>query len=110
MDMPVFPKEFVRNHCPKVLEARDWRKHYKVGDLTDEDDLNYAECAFHSAGTGLACESCDEFLSGSYMNEKEKKFIPLIRRYYDESDKYFAEEEKRRKEEDMASDNLGAGI
>jgi hypothetical protein len=103
---PVFPKEFVKNHCPKVTEARDWRKIYNVPGLTDEDDVAFGECAFRPAGCGMECESCEEFLAGVHMTPVEAKFLPMIRQYYADMEKW----EKQQKKEEKIQFGLGAGI
>lgn len=113
---PEFPKEFVKDHCPKVLEARHWREVYKA-EGTDEDDMQFAECAFKTAGCGMQCESCDEFLAGVHMNEVEEKFLPLIRQYYKDVKVYERQQRKleneRRRLEAMHRRDLmdvGSGI
>lgn len=111
MDAPVFPKEFVKNHCPKVLEARDWRKIYKVPDLTDEDDLAFAECAFQSAGCGMKCENCDKFLTRPFTHHKvDEEFLPKIEQYYKDMDVFERLQQKQRANEEKMKLDIGAGI
>lgn len=106
MDQPIFPQEFVRNHCRKVLEARTWRKLYQV-EGTIEDDMNFAECAFFRAGSGMECESCRLFLTRPFTHhEVDRKYLPQIEDFYVQLAIY---EEEKAKEETIYV-NLGSGI
>jgi hypothetical protein len=79
MNEPVFPKEFVKNHCPRVVNAR------RRGDESPED---FAECSFNSAGLGLLCEICNLHLTRPYCNELKaamKAYInPKLREILDD--------------------------
>lgn len=87
MEMPEFPKDFMENCCPKVSEARKWRKRYNEGG-SDDDDLYYAECAFVTAGCGLKCENCPLYIhydtSGAY--NKQDFYYPQIKEFYKKMD------------------------
>ena len=105
MQEPVFPQKFVRNHCLKVLEARSWRKVYKT-EGTDDDDMDFAQCAFSPAGSGLRCESCKLHLTRPYENHPvDKEFLPQLEKFYKDSKEYYAwlatkkAAEKERKDE-----------
>lgn len=74
--LPEFPREFVKDHCPRVLEARRWRRDLGA-EGTDEDDEAYAECAFIPQGVGMGCEECDLFLY-------EGEHLAAIRKYYED--------------------------
>lgn len=93
--MPEFPKEFIKNHCPKVKEARDWAKHFKSEETEFED---YAECAFHNAGCGIECESCNLFLTRPMRTETEFKFLERIEQFYVEMDELHKKEEKEKRD------------
>lgn len=91
--LPPFVPEFVKNHCPKVLEARDWRKRYDA-EGTEEDDVGYAECAFHKAVFGRECEACGKFLTRPHtytrpgskdlvIHEVDRQFLDKIEHFYD---------------------------
>ena len=89
MEMPQFPQDFVKNHCPKVLEAKHWRQTYNVPGSSKEDDLQFAECAFRSAGVGMECENCNKFLTRPYtVHEVDRKYLPLIEDYYKRMEEY----------------------
>jgi hypothetical protein len=101
MDLPKFPKDFMLQHCPKVLEERRYRLRY-TGERNDEDDLLFAECAFYKAGMGLTCESCDLHVS-PYCRDSQDACYQSIANYYKACQEL--EEEERRN-----SFDLGAGI
>lgn len=74
MNEPVFPEEFVKNHCPRVVNAR------RRGDESPED---FAECSFNSAGLGLLCENCKLHLTRPYLNnEVDREFLPQLEKFY----------------------------
>jgi hypothetical protein len=109
MDAPVFPQEFIEKHCWHVSEAKDWRRNFNLPPDPEEDRM-YADCEFRPAGCGMECTSCKKFLAGIHMTAEEERFLPLIRKYYKDSDAYWKQEEELRKEKERASMNLGAGI
>lgn len=108
MKPPEFPNDFVKNHCSQVLEARHWRKVMNSGD-DPEDDLDYAECAFGSAGFGLKCESCQLFLMHPPIKESEK-FIPAIKEYYRQVELYEKYLTEQAKADKLLEHMSGAGI
>lgn len=110
MDLPVFPPEFVRDHCPKVLEARHWRGVYGVAG-TPEDDVQFAECEFQRAGCGMECENCELHLTRPFLGHKvDKKFLPLIEQYYEDMKVYEEWAKKEAERERQAQMDVGAGI
>ncbi len=79
---PKFPREFVERHCLKVMEARDWRKTFKLPP-DPEDDAAYAECEFRNAGLGMECEACGLHLTRPYLHHKvDEEWLPRIEEYY----------------------------
>jgi hypothetical protein len=102
---PVFPKEFLHDGCYKVAEAKEWREEFGLPP-DPEDDLNFAECQFRHAGFGMECTSCDKFLQGVHMTPEEEKFLPLIRKYYEDAKKY----EEYQQYLGCASNDCGSGI
>lgn len=110
MDQPVFPQQFVREACPQVAEARDWRRRFNL-EPDPEDDAAYAECAFHRAGSGLECESCSLRMARPYLgHKKDKRWLPEIEKYYEDMKLWEDEQEKQRIENERISVNMGAGI
>jgi len=109
MDAPVFPQEFIDQKCWKVSEARSWRRGFNLHPDPEEDRM-YAECEFRAAGCGMECTNCGLFLQGIHMNDDEKTYLPLIRKFYKDSEIYWKEQETERQEKERASMNLGAGI
>ena len=85
MNEPVFPEEFVKNHCPRVVNAR------RRGDESPED---FAECSFNSAGLGLLCENCKLHLTRPYLNnEVDREFLPQLEKFYADRKKVDMSEE-----------------
>jgi hypothetical protein len=81
MNEPVFPEKFVKNHCPRVVNAR--RRGFK----SPED---FAECAFNPAGLGLLCEICNLHLTRPFLNnenEVDREFLPQLEHFYAERKK-----------------------
>lgn len=123
MDISKFPMEFVKKHCPKVLEARDWRKEYKLP-KDDKEDESHAECAFNPAGVGLQCENCYLYIHSasktrsSLLDRPADRFHDEIKKFYDEMDvyeKYTMTDEYKKKcriedGEAAAQRNIGAFI
>lgn len=106
MQYPVFPQEFVLNHCPQVLEAREWRERYDVPG-TPEQDTEFAECQFKQAGSGMACESCNLHLARPFLgHEVDRKFLPLIEEYY----RQLKDFEQQESEREAVLLTQGAGI
>lgn len=106
MEQPKFPEEFVKNHCPKVLEARGWRKTLNA-EGSDESDTDYAECAFVSAGAGMKCENCRAFLTRPFLgHEVDREFLPQIEEYYQKVKEY----DDFLKQQELITHSFGSGI
>lgn len=113
MKEPVFPVEFLDQHCIMVQEARRHRRIYKIQNLTNQDDLEHAECAFQRAGAGMECQSCKLFLTRPYVGrEVDEKFLPLIEQYYAEMNEYELFLLRKKADEMRLQSNsmMGAGI
>lgn len=106
MDKPIFPVKFVKRHCLKILEARAWRKIYKVKDRTDDDDMEFAECAFNPAGSGLECENCGKFICSIKPRNEADEFVEEIKQFYKDMEAY----EKQQAKEDAEKLEIGGGI
>ena len=106
---PEFPKEFVSKHCTQVLEARSWRRNFKLPPNPEEDEM-HAECAFVTAGFGLKCENCHLFICEGPGGREADKFTPAIRQYYRDLKVWEKEEEKRQKKIVTANQAKGAFI
>lgn len=81
MNEPVFPQDFIENHCLKVKEFNYWNKVF-LGGINPEpiEAKLVAECAFGSAGFGLKCENCNMFIDDKYVYE--------IKKYYEDMKEY----------------------
>lgn len=91
--MPKFPEDFYQ-HCPKVIEAKDWMN--ILGNKDDLDPEGFAECAFARAGGGMECKVCQKHLTRPFLNhEIDREFLPQIEAYYEAMQRE-AEEEARR--------------
>ena len=102
MQQPQFPQDFVRDHCWKVAEASDWRQRFRLPPDPD-GDMAFAECAFHSAGAGMECESCEMHLTRPFLgHEVDEKFLPLIEDYYRQMAQWEKEQESERRAEQDA--------
>lgn len=79
---PTFPRAFVRDHCPQVIEARQWHERLGVP-LDDEEAAGYAKCAFRPAGCGMECQECRLFLTRPFCGkELDAEWLPQIEAYY----------------------------
>ena len=109
MKPPEFPREFVLRHCGRVREERYNRLYYCGETISDDEAAQYAECAFHSAGYGLMCENCKMHINPMPPINEHDVFVPSIRQYYVDMDRYekYLNEEQRTAD---YADYYGAGI
>lgn len=78
---------------------------------TDEDDMAFAECAFHQAGCGMLCEACDLHLTRPFLGHKvDEEFLPQIERYYRDLAEYERVRAEKQAERENVELTLGAGI
>lgn len=107
---PEFPEEFVKNYCPKVLECREWGKHFGV--MCDGTDM--AECAFVRAGYGMECESCRLFLTRPMRTSAEFLFLEKIEKFYEDMQEYMIAKNMAELEskclDTILNQNMGSGI
>ncbi len=83
---PVFPKDWYQ-HCPKVLEAKEW--YQRLTPNAEFVEENYAECAFHDAGSGKECENCRAFLTRPFAGHRvDEEFLPKIEQFYRNLEQY----------------------
>lgn len=104
MEMPVFPQQFIMQHCTAVQEARRFRRMYKIQNITDQDDCDQADCQFTPAGLGLMCQTCKLHLTRPFLDNKvDAEFLPQIEEYYAK----MAEYEKHLKKQELLDTAIG---
>lgn len=107
---PEFPEEFVKHHCPKVLEYEEWGERFGV----QCDGTDMAECAFVRAGYGIECENCKLFLTRPMRTNTEFLFLEKIEKFYEDMQEYMIAKNKAESESKrldiILNQNMGSGI